>query len=357
MSPAVAAAATPSLSRPLTFLRTHNLWNSATKEVLGANIPHVVLVQCMNEAIDQGIIQFGNTLAVFGGGALADKAFDRLSLGRRPKQALTQLNTTQRQWYNLGKSAAIFSLLIGYVQASPFLRNWATAKRTHTTNYVDMVGVNGTTPTHLEDGAAVQQQEQRYLSRFFKVLGGAAAISATVWGATQAALKTSPRFPKTLARLTQPFTLPGGRYNQFTDLQTYLFWAIPTYMGLLAGSRDSVERKEVWVRTLGFGLAFLVLPRTLEHWVARAAKGRHFPVVGPGSNLAFVAQLISAIIFYTSIPTISNLVLRKDRAKRAGLLKEPALDPASTKLSTHLGPSLQGQDPLAAQVLSPSLRA
>lgn len=114
--------------------------------------------------------------------------------------------------------------------------------------------------------------------------------------------------------------LPKGDYKHLKDLPAYLFWAVPAYIGLYTGSRDKLEKKETLFKAAGFGLAFMILPKSLK-WVAEQfLKGKTFRGFGPGENVAFLIQLISGMIFYASIPTIINLFKRQERAENYGLL-------------------------------------
>ena len=59
--------------------------------------------------------------------------------------------------------------------------------------------------------------------------------------------------------------------------------------------------------------------------IMKKVAGNTYKVFGPGENIGYLAELLSALVFYTSIPTISNLIKRRKRAKAYGLI-DPGID-------------------------------
>ncbi|MEB3206940.1 MAG: hypothetical protein VKK59_06305 [Vampirovibrionales bacterium] len=312
----------------LTLLRSNNLLNSATKEFWGANVPHVTLVQSKNEMVDQAINQFGNLWWVFGVTYAFSKGFDHLlkkvvskdviQAGVKHAKALTFKKPHQQAWYVLGKSLATYLFAGTYVMHSAFLRNWLTWKRTGAVNYTEMVGfqVNHTPQQVMK----AKQSAHHDIHRFLKGMAIGLSAAVGVAGLTMGLVSKKVTFPKFLKGVNRHFGLPGGDYAKMKDLPLYFYWALPSYLSLFLGSRDPLEKKEVLWRAGGFGLAFMILPRTIEKWVNRAVKGKVFKHVGSGKNVAFLAQLASGIVFYASLPTVLNLVFRKNRAQKLGLL-------------------------------------
>jgi hypothetical protein len=312
----------------LTLLRSNNLLNSATKEFWGANVPHVTLVQSKNEMVDQAINQFGNLLWVFGLTYAFSKGLDHLlkkavakdviQAGVRQAKALTFKRPHQQAWYVLGKSLATYLFAGTYVMHSAFLRNWLTWKRTGAVNYTEMVGfqVNHSPGQVIKAKQSAQHDRQRFVKGMAIGLSAAAGVVAL----TMALVSKKVAFPKFLKVINHHFALPDGDYAKMKDLPLYFYWAVPAYLSLFLGSRDPLEKKEVLWRAGGFGLAFMILPRTIEKWVHRAVKGKVFKHFGSGKNVAFLSQLASGILFYASLPTVLNLVFRKHRAQKLGLL-------------------------------------
>jgi hypothetical protein len=111
-----------------------------------------------------------------------------------------------------------------------------------------------------------------------------------------------------------------------------------------------VELQENCIKPAGYALAVYILPRTIEKLINQRTAGKHYPLVGPGKNMAFLGQLLSGIVFYGSMPTFINLVSRPARAKAAGFnVKEGP----PTLLGISLGPSQPTAAPQPAFVPMP----
>lgn len=343
-TPSATTAVTNPLRTTLTFLRTHNLWNSATKEVLGANIPQIALVMNRNEMWDQAINQFGGTLAIFGGGRAAGAAFDKLTLGRHGLNSLAELTPLQNQWRELGKSLTIYTLIGAYAHTVPFFRNWVTLKRTHADGFVDMVGLNANPvnprPQNAPLNERLKAKERHYRQEFTRALGVGTAFAVGTLLATQGAIRKQPAFSAQLEKWSRPFVLPQGKFNQWTDLQTIIFGILPNYFGMVRASRDTVERDEILGRAGLFTSAYIFLPRLLQRWVTPYVAGRQMPLVGPGENLAFLAQLASSVVFCSCVPTLVNLSLRRHRAEHRGLLTHPPASPPAMAVTNVRAPTL-----------------
>jgi hypothetical protein len=300
----------------LTFLRKHNLYNSLTKEVLGSNVPHLALVMNKFEFVDQSIIQLSGTANVFGFSqvmaALYDKVFKRLPSGLKPVSPV---------WQYLGKTAWCHGQIISFMLSFPALRNAIMTRYTKTTRFVDMVGLNGAVEEPPEKVAASAQQDTQTFLRIY-TLGMALTTGLTallVFLAKQG--KAVPKGAQTFYRL---FGLPKGEYKNMNDAAAILFWAYPVYLGWWIHSRDKSETIETAVKAGGFALAFSVLPRQLEKLSRRLLKQTPH-----AENKAFLLQIISACVFYTTLPTVANLLFRRKRAEKLGLLNEPLGQAAS----------------------------
>jgi len=314
------------------------MYNSATKEFFGSNLPHVTLVMNFDEAVDQAINQFGNTAIVFGGGALAgrvaDVLFKKTPLFKNTQQAQHQLATFLKtkagKWFRMGKSLAAYSFIASYVIASPFLRNYITSKRTKAANFVEMTGLKTKTKV---DPELLRKKEQGYMARFVKIWGVGIGISATILALTGLAMRHQvkvPRLSKLLGKkvatyLDENLFLKEARFSKLGNWPAYLFWAIPAYIGLYTGSRDKIEKQEAIMKAAGFGLMFMILPKGVN-WVAkRFLHHKQFKGIGSGENMAYLLELISGILFYGSMPTIIALFSRKRRSQKAGLLQSTSV--------------------------------
>jgi hypothetical protein len=335
-----------SLEKPLTYLRHHNLWNVAAKEVLGSNIPQTLIVKNANEGADKAVGLFGDAIATFVGGPLIDKAHDRLFKSVYEKFKSHQLSPQQTEWYRLGKSVGVFSLVSGYAMASPFVRNWFTAKKTGNTSYSEVVA------TESNQAPKDSPQQQRWFKgKNLKIAGTivsiASGITAASWLAEQGMVKKNAALPKAAQWLSKHISLPEGRFDKLTDLQTTLFFILPSFGAMPFAARDKMERKEIALNFASFIFAFTILPRTLERFVMKRTEGKSFPVIGNGKNFAFFVQLASGILFTSALPAITNIRLRN---KRTG--QNDGGGGSSTENSSPTKPSPQQQQ--ASPPMSPA---
>lgn len=317
----------------LTTLRNNNMYNSATKEVFGSNIPHVVMVMNFDEAVDQAINQFGNAALVFGGGLTTGKVtnalFKKQALFKGSQEAKKKLadflKTNKGKWFRFGKSFAIYSFIASYVISSPFLRNFITSKRTKATSFVEMTGLKEKTK---QSEAELKRREKTFITKFAKVFGIGLGISGSILGLTALAMKKNLKIPnlakvfgqKVVNKVDKSLLLEEAKFSKFQNWPTYLFWALPAYIGLYAGSRGKIEKQETLMKAAGFGLMFMILPDQIKNLFNKFVKREHFKIIGPKKNLEYLAQLISGIMFYGSMPTLIALFSRKARAEKAGVL-------------------------------------
>lgn len=341
------------LANGLTFLRQNNLWNCAFKEMFGSELPHVAMVMNKYEFIDQCLSQFPNFAAVFIANPLLGKGIDKLTNTLQNgllKEGSNLLHNRQAvTWHAIGKTAALYSNMASFCIAAPGLRNSISAKISKTTNFTDMVGLNGNKQASPE---AIEKQAKQDFKRFVKFYGTGLGVGASLLGLSQLAIKKQLPVPMLLRKFHRKVGLLGGKYENLRDLPAVLFWAYPVYMGFHLFSRDNLETLETAIKAGGFALAFAVLPRTIERQMLKSLGHKTFPVIGSGKNAAFLGQLLSGLVFYTSLPTVSNLLFRRKRAAKLGLLDEqpnektPQL-PASQPVETPQQPSvpLQHQQP------------
>jgi hypothetical protein len=160
-------------------------------------------------------------------------------------------------------------------------------------------------------------KEQGYLRTFASIVAGGATVAAVALATAHHGIAKGLAVPKALQAL-QRVALPQGDFRHGKDIGFLLFWGIPAYIGLITGSRDMVELQENCIKPAGYALAVYILPRTIEKLINQRTAGKHYPLVGPGKNMAFLGQLLSGIVFYGSMPTFINLVSRPARAKAAG---------------------------------------
>jgi hypothetical protein len=293
----------------LTYLRTHKMPDIVFRELTGNNIPHVAIVRNQDELINQSISQFGNTAAYFGTGLVMDKGIE--SALRLLK---VQISPVTKQWFHLGKSLSIFSMIAAINLAMPFLRNYVTTLRTGTDNYAEMIGE--------QQREAVSKEElantlKKYQTRFLKTVAMGALASTGLMALTAAITAAKIPMPKVATFLQKHIGLEGGKFENFKALSAVLFWVVPTFSGLLAGARDKYEVKELALRFGAFNLAFFVFPYTVEkmidHLVQKMPPSRLF---GASKNLAYLGKFFSSLVFCSAVPTVLNIHLTRQRVKQ-----------------------------------------
>ena len=347
------------LSSALTYIRENPLWNHYIKEMVGSEIPHLVMVMNPLEGLDQAfqLLTNGNYALPFTN--WLSQGVERLQQQLNPvlKKTTQVLNEAAPNvmWVRIAKEAFLFGNLASFVLAAPGLRNAAMIAISKTTRFVDMVGLNG----HKEEPLAVRQKAiKENLSKFAKMYGtGLGTASLLGLGAQLAAWKNLP-VPKLIQWAHKKLGLEGGLYSKLPTASAVLLWAYPCYAGFYLFSRDQAEKKEIMVKALGFGLAFAVIPtvvkkavdKGIDRWFAsKALPGLKKTVtdwVGPKENVGLLADILTGCIGYTAIPTFTNLFMRRSRAEKLGLLDNPTAQPV-----TDLSVTTTVKDPLSS--LSP----
>jgi hypothetical protein len=315
------------LNHTLTYIRKNNLYNSMTKEVLGSNLPHLALVMNRYELADQAIVQLTNTLNVFGFSQLMAKLYDVLFA--RLWRAKT-VPAESRIWQHLGKTAWCHGQIISFMLAMPALRNALMTQFSKTTRFVDMVGLNGAVEEPPEKVKAAVKQN---LNTFFRFYSTGMAVTAALTAGLAMLAKQGKSVPRAAQAFYRTFGLPDGNYRNMKDAAAILFWAYPVYLGWWIHSRDKSESIETAVKAGGFAFAFSIIPRLLEKTTRNVLKGKSH-----AENKAFLLQIFSACLFYTALPTTANLLFRRKRAAKLGLLNETPVNAQrveSHAITTH----------------------
>lgn len=302
------------VARALTYLRNNETYRSATVEMLGSILPHLAMVMNRFEFYDQAIVQLGNFSTVFGINNLWSKVIDRVQW-----PLMATANGDSRDWLHLAKSTLLFGNIASYVMASPALRNAIMVRVSQTTDFINMVGLNGNQKEYPETIRAVSNQNFRTFAKFY---GTGLAITGTLGLLATLAGKHNLPLPGLLKLAQKHLGLPGGNYSKMPTASAVLFWALPTYAGFYTFSRDKVEVKETLAKAAGFTFAFAILPKAIKAFLEKPLTGKTIPLIGSGENGAFLGEVVSACVLYSAIPTFLNLFLRKKRAMAAGLISE-----------------------------------
>jgi hypothetical protein len=341
------------VERLLTHVRKNNVWNSYFKEMVGSELPHLVMVMNRYEALDQGfqLVTNGNFFLLFAN--WLSQQLQKLQNRLNPGVLTGIVNEADNQvlWLRLAKALFIFAHGIGFALGAQGIRNAVMIHITKTTRFVDMVGLNGKKEDPLPvRQAAIKKNIQQFFTRYFLGLGTAGLLASLC----QLAAIRSKAVPQLFKWFHQHLGLPGGNYSKLTTLASVFLWAYPVYLGHYLFARDEAEKKEILVKAAGFAFAFAIIPQTVERAINKAFKDKQFPVLGSGKNLALLGELVTGCVAYTAIPTFTNLVMRKDRAKRLGLLDKNALS-TSTSNTPHINyktselvKPLPSQDPFAS---------
>jgi len=298
------------LATAINFLRVNKMPDIVFREITGNNIPHVAIVRNKDELIDQSICQFGNTAAFFGTGLVLDKVIDGVrKLARVP---LTPKNTSL---YHFGKSLAIFSAISSILLAMPQFRNYVTTKRTHTTQYADMIGEDK------NKNALGQQHEAQLLAKYrnkvVKTLSAGLAGSLGLTALTLMATKRKMALPWLLRPIHRWIGLQNGKFKNFSPLSAVLFWVTPTFSGFLMGARDIYELKEIALRFAAFNFAFFIFPITIEKAIDRGVrKLKPTWLLGPSKNIAYLGKFFTSLALCSAIPTVVNIYLTRQRVAR-----------------------------------------
>jgi hypothetical protein len=302
--------------RPLLqAIKQHNLYNLVSKEVMGTNLPSLFLVMNTNEFVDNAVLHGGEMLAVMGLGRVLTQGYKALLsrfMGKLPAGKASQF------WQNWGISTFAFGQMMSAMAVLPLLRNALMAHITKTTRFVDLVGLNAKSDkpdnnTH----HAVASQIKQSLGKAGVWYGVGMGLTVFASGVAALLAKKGVAVPKACQWLYQRIGLPQGDYQRLPDLSALLCWSYPLFISLWANARDKTEQREIMVEAAGFALAFTVIPRQLERLIKS--------VMGHGAKAqekAFWVQLFSGGMLCSLLPTLSNLVLRRQRAAAMGLLDD-----------------------------------
>jgi len=336
------------LTKTLAPFQQFNLWNSALKEFLGSNVPHLLLAVWPGEFWDQFINQIGNTLSSVGVGLSVDVLSTKLLKGLNAEKFNQGLSKNAQECYNLGKAFIVFPVIGAFSLASPLLRNTIMSHVTKKDNFVEIAGVKGSTASGSENQPETEghkknriAKEHENMTKFSTIMALGLLTSATSIAITHHAIATNKVLPAwTKKTFGLPFTkqrfsfnslfaLKEGKYLNVTDAGICLSWALPAYVGLLAASRDTVELTENMARTLWFGFAFVIAPRSIEKPLENFFKTKENKLWGTGQNLAYLTQIAVGSVIYAGMPTVMNRVFRHRRAEKAGLIpaSKPTVQP------------------------------
>jgi hypothetical protein len=308
------------LNSTFQYLQNHPTQNMYGRELVGDVIPHILIARTKDERIDTSVIQLTNTLLPVAAGYSLDKAYDLIQKTIQP--VTSELS---KQWYVLGKSMALYGFLASIPVANAFIRNWVTAKRTGTSGFIDMVGEKAS-PANQEKQRRIEDTIRSHEQTILKILGVGAVISASVFAATQLAIRGKWKFGKVAQTLSDYLALPQDKYENFAKpakhllgkiaLPPVLIWGIPIYAGLFSASRDQFEFKELVLRFATFLTSFFILPKLAKDIMIKRTPDVLKKAMGSAENAAIVAEMVTTSILFAVLPPLVNIYLTRRRVQR-----------------------------------------
>lgn len=304
------------------------------KEVVGINVPRVVLTRSEDERKDAFYSEAGNTIGFFGAGA----ALDQLLIRALDPKKLQKQGAWAARIGVLGRSAALFSTSFAILWAMPFLRNYLTARSTGGVQFTQVIGANAAQAS----AHTLQASQQEYKRNALTILGLGLAGSVMALGGARLAIvnrwgrKAVNRWFKNPKGWVHHLTLKDGRFANFGGLPALLFWGVPAYGGFIHASRDNYERKEQLLKFFNFTACFFGPSLALKKLYQRKLQA----VAGPKAELTYqyITQklrgsarekalkiwaaksglsLLSSIVLLSSMPQLINIYLTKRRLERA----------------------------------------
>jgi hypothetical protein len=321
----------------------------------------MALTSSCHEFWDQAINQLGDNFPVFQGGwgldLLANKALKHFNPSAF-KQGFTA-NQTER--FELGKAFILYPLITSFVLVSPLMRNAIMSHFTKKDNFVDLVKITKNQPlkkvTETDEHKQARLEKENTIWRKFGItMGLGLATSLAGFMFTNKGLKQDLPLPALMKKeLKLPsvdvafkgfkphfslktqshsvysvFKLPKGDFRNITDTALLLAWGLPSYVGMIYGSRDDLEKKENITRAIWFAFAFVLAPHLVEKPLHDWLSKKESKLFGTGDNLVYLGQLGVSVGLYSAMPMLANLGFRKKRATKAGLYDEqpaPLLSP------------------------------
>ena len=132
-------------------------------------------------------------------------------------------------------------------------------------------------------------------------------------------IKPSFAWKETKHSLNAMLKLPKGDFRYITDTALLLSWGLPSYVGMIYGSRDDLEKRENITRAIWFAFAFVLAPHLVEKPLHNWLSEKESKLFGSGENLVYLGQLGVSVGLYSAMPMLANLCFRKKRAVKAGL--------------------------------------
>jgi hypothetical protein len=324
-------------------LESFPVLDTVTKEVVGINIPKIVVTRSDTERLDVAVSEIGNTVAFGVGGVLADQVFRKAFESAQSAGA----SAFQKQCATVGRSFGIYSVIFSLMWAMPFVRNYITARKTGSVKFTDVIesGYSKKSGDQHEHKSVLQDALADYRGRVLTILGlGMGGAIASV-GLGRLAASSQQQIGKSFlnkfctSRMGENLLLKGGQFAKFGGWPALLFWGVPAYGGWLHASRDPYEKKEQVLKFANFVACFFGPPVLMNRWFQNKCQ-QAFPRTKlkewsyEAINNAFSANsaaqqkalglwakknlvgLGSSILLLGTMPQLMNIYLTKRRIQR-----------------------------------------
>lgn len=317
-------------ARPLTFLRTNPAQDVLFRDIIGENAPRALIVRTKDEFVDKGMFELGSAASFFGGGYLLNSVFNKLL------PAASSLTKHQQQWMNLGRTFGIMGPIATALIALPFFRNYMTTKRTGKMDYSDVIGEKACAKHH--NANEVQHAIQHHWDNTKKVSLIGLGLSAALSAACLLMFKKKVPFSPTAKAISNWVGLKGGQFKHLADHLSFLWWSVPTFIGLFGASRDKNELFENGVHFLAFNASFFVMPNLMKKWASNMAFLKHLPHTTQ-ENTKYLIKFLTSTALCAVLPNAANIWLTHRRAKHEAAHAQAKPSGDSTGPSLGLGQS------------------
>ncbi|MCA9798810.1 MAG: hypothetical protein KC476_07005 [Cyanobacteria bacterium HKST-UBA06] len=278
----------PAVRQASYLVNTDKSFKAVGVEVLGINLPRILLTRTTREKMDVAVCELGNTVGFFGllwgGGALVDKLLKHNGLN-----VINQPGVLSRG--RVAKSLLLIPPLFAFMAAMPFIRNAYTAYSSGTTNFKNLITRQGQSPNRNPTSfasaflhpAEVANQKERgevmakvrhdlMLGRDIFLVG--TALGLLGFGLASGSMgrfslfsgssnRLNPVFKswgvdRSLKKMLNGACFRGSHANEMTDAHALAYWGLPCYAALIAASRDAFEVKEQLLKMINFNVMFMM---------------------------------------------------------------------------------------------------
>ncbi len=326
------------------------------KDVMAFNAPKIAMARTWSERLDTAMLELTNTSITLLASLTVPLALrypvSKLSgvahrdlVKEIPYSQLAQTSSKIRM-ARMATSFGFFFPFAGAFWAAPFLRNWLTAKKNHSSDFESMIGLGPLHPNKQQPDKRSWQEELAYQKHTgFTVLGLSTALGVSAaTGLSWLARSMNPTKPDSagnrLAHTLETkyknlwstnfnkFDLKGASGNQIAGGRaTLLFWGLPAYLGWVHGARSNNERRERLLQSANALFWFFVAPAMVGKIWTPAMKDAAGELNQWDS--AFVQRV------QDNLPLGKNSQPLTELEKKTGFLKKIASDLSYEEIKNH----------------------